>query len=260
MKVVAIVSAKGGVGKTTVTANLATALAYAGHPLLGIDLDPQNALKYHFGFDPNDVNGVSRATLAGADWRLSALNSGERGVVLLPYGLVNEDDRRRFEHMLDADPDWLARNLDAVQLPQDALVLLDTPPGPSVYLQQALRIADLVLVVTLPDAASYATLPMMENLVRSYCDGRKDFLGHFHIINQVDTTRQLAADVAQVIRHRYSGRVLGNIHRDQSVAEALACDKSVIDYARDSQATEDFLAAAQAVTQILAGKAPRAAR
>ena len=258
MKVVAIVSAKGGVGKTTVTANLATALAYAGHPLLAIDLDPQNALKFHFGFDPQDVNGISRATLAGTDWRLSALSS-ERGVVLLPYGLVNEADRRRFEHMLDGDPDWLARHLQAVELPDNALVLLDTPPGPSVYLQQALGVADLAIVVTLPDAASYATLPMMENLVQSYCEGRPGFLGQYHLINQVDNTRQLAADVAQVMRHRYSGRVIGTIHRDQSVAEALAYDKSVIDYARDSQATEDFLAAARSVSQVLAGNT-RAAR
>ncbi|MES2188256.1 MAG: cellulose biosynthesis protein BcsQ [Pseudomonadota bacterium] len=258
MKVVAIVSAKGGVGKTTVTANLATALAYAGHPVVAVDLDPQNALRFHFGFDPHDVEGISRSTLAGVGWRDNCLQS-ERGVVLLPYGLLNEEDRRHFEQILDADPGWLASHLAELGLPGNTLVLLDTPPGPSVYLRHALTLADMVVVVTLPDAASYATLPMMDNLVQSYCDGRPGFLGQYHLINQADTTRQLAADVAQVMRHRFGAKVIGTIHRDQAVAEALAYDKSVLDYARDSQAAEDFLAVTQAVSKVLAGKA-RAAR
>ena len=53
MNVIAIVSAKGGVGKTTLTANLATALDRLGvATLLLADLDPQNALGLHFGVDP----------------------------------------------------------------------------------------------------------------------------------------------------------------------------------------------------------------
>ncbi|MGZ7236532.1 ParA family protein, partial [Streptococcus pyogenes] len=45
VKRIAVVSAKGGVGKTTVTANLATALALQGAaPVAAFDLDPQNAL------------------------------------------------------------------------------------------------------------------------------------------------------------------------------------------------------------------------
>lgn len=41
MKVVAIVSQKGGVGKTTLAVHLATAAAKAGHTVAIIDLDPQ---------------------------------------------------------------------------------------------------------------------------------------------------------------------------------------------------------------------------
>ena len=49
MKILAVMSLKGGVGKTTVAANLAEAFACAGHfPVVAVDLDPQNGLAWHF--------------------------------------------------------------------------------------------------------------------------------------------------------------------------------------------------------------------
>ena len=69
MKVISVVSAKGGVGKTTLTANLATALHRLGVPtVLVVDLDPQNALGLHFGADPGALAGVSLASLSGDSW------------------------------------------------------------------------------------------------------------------------------------------------------------------------------------------------
>jgi AAA domain len=48
MKVVAVVNNKGGVGKTTVTANLGAGLAHTGKRVLMIDLDPQASLTKSF--------------------------------------------------------------------------------------------------------------------------------------------------------------------------------------------------------------------
>jgi len=251
VKVLAIASAKGGVGKTTVTANLATALSHAGQPVLVADLDPQNALRLHFGLEPGVIDGMSRATLAGASWRASCERS-ERGVAVMPYGVLNEDDRALFENHLAAHPGWLGEHLGNLGMVRHAIVLIDTPPGPSVYLRQALAAADMALLVTLPDAASYATLPMMENLVDSYTEGRHDYQGHLHLINQADTTRQLSADVAQVMRQQFGPNFVGAVHRDQAVAEALAYDQSVFDYAQDSQAAADLMDIAKTVLARLA--------
>ena len=48
MKIVSVINYKGGVGKTTVTANLAGELANRGYKILMIDLDPQASLTFSF--------------------------------------------------------------------------------------------------------------------------------------------------------------------------------------------------------------------
>jgi cellulose synthase operon protein YhjQ len=253
VKIVAVVSAKGGVGKTTVAANLSTALKYAGHQVLTVDLDPQNALRFHLGLDPKHIGGTSRATLSGQHWR-DAIVETASGVFTLPYGAVNEGDRRAFEAQLEADPDWLVRGLQTLELAENDLVVLDTPPGPSVYMRQALSSANLVVIVTLPDAASYATMPMMESLVQTYCLHQPDFIDYTYVINQLDSSKQLAKDVTQVMRETFGNRVIGLIHQDESVCEALAYDQSVLDYDSQCQATRDFISCARQISALLQGQ------
>ncbi|RZS80348.1 cellulose biosynthesis protein BcsQ [Pigmentiphaga kullae] len=255
MKIIAVVSAKGGVGKTTAAANLCAALRQGGRNVLAIDLDPQNALHLHFGDDPQRITGTSRATLARQDWRDIRFSSSS-GVVVLPYGAVNEDDRRAFEHHLEVHADWLTRNLQSLGLGTEDVVVLDTPPGPSIYMRTALSAAQLSVIVTLPDAASYATLPMMEGLVQTYCVTRPDFINHVFVVNQVDNSRQLARDVLQVMRADFGKRVVGVIHQDQSVSEALAFNQSVLDYDPRCQATQDYLACAQSIEDVLSTLGP----
>jgi len=48
VKTIAVINYKGGVGKTTLTANLAAWLAYKGRRVLAIDLDPQASLTFSF--------------------------------------------------------------------------------------------------------------------------------------------------------------------------------------------------------------------
>jgi len=48
MPIVSVISYKGGVGKTTTTANLAAELAWRGHKVLLLDLDPQASLTFSF--------------------------------------------------------------------------------------------------------------------------------------------------------------------------------------------------------------------
>ncbi len=234
MKVVAIVSAKGGVGKTTLTANLATALSRSiAAPVLAVDLDPQNALGLHLGMSPHELRGLSRSTLANQPLALACLPCTPT-LHVLPYGALDEADRVTLEAAMDQDPHWLARHLASLDLPPDAVVFLDTPPGPSVYLRQALCTADVVVVVVLSDAASYATLPLMQRLVDTYYQPQGDLTDAFYVLNQLHSGKVLSKDIANVMRENLGNRLLGATHDDsapyrQAAADSMDCAEKIKD-------------------------------
>ena len=253
MPVVSVIAAKGGVGKTTVTANLCIALAEAGRQVLAIDLDPQNALRFHLAEDIRAAEaGLTDAASGARSWT-QAMQRGRSGVVLLPFGTIDDEQQIAFEGHLAAHPQWLAETLASFRLPTDTFVFLDTPPGPSVYLQQALRVSNLNVVTVLPDAGSFATLPIVERMVDKYCRPRADFVASTCVINQADPSRRLNRDVLQTLRADLGPRLLGVVHQDQAVCEALASATTVRRYAPHCQAADDF---ARCAAGLLARLAP----
>lgn len=254
MKILAVVSAKGGVGKTTIAANLSAALSKFRN-VICIDLDPQNALRLHLGIPTKEIDGVGRCTLENRRWD-DVLFQGAMNTGVLPYGALNETDRDAFEIHLSENPHWLLQGLDALQLGEQDMVVIDTPPGPSLYLQQALRVAHFAVVVIQADAASYVTLPAMEGLLKRYCNDRPDFLGAAYLINNMQSEKALSRDVVEVVRSQLGEKVVPLvIHQDESVREALAFDKLVLEYDPHCEATHDILGAARWIaTRMFAGK------
>ncbi|MDB5970704.1 MAG: Cellulose synthase operon protein YhjQ [Hydrocarboniphaga sp.] len=236
---VAVVSPKGGVGKTSVVANLAMALVDRQRPVLAVDLDPQNALRLHLRMPVDDarglaVQGLQQWTLAGAEF------ASPYGVRLLPYGSLAESDRRDFERGLDRDPDWLRRNLQQVPAEPGTITLIDTPPGGSLYLQQALLAADVALTVLLPDAASFVTIASMERWLAEYCRSRSEFASSYYLVNRMNAARPLCRDVLAAMQGELGYRLVPSVLRfDALVEEALASQAPVSRYAPDSIAAQD---------------------
>ncbi|HCJ51626.1 MAG: cellulose synthase operon protein YhjQ [Gallionellaceae bacterium CG1_02_56_997] len=240
MTVIAIVSPKGGVGKTTVSVNLACALAERGRSVRLVDLDPQNALRLHLGADPGDANGLLHQTLQQSSWSYAEYESAY-GVSFIPYGKASEIERITFEAQLVQQPDWLRDNLASLDSVPGGVTIIDTPPGPSVYVQQVLSLANLVLVVMIPDAGSYATLPSIEGLLDYYCKGRSDFYGAYYVLNQFDAEHALNRDIKNVMQASLGERLAPQvIHRDESLSEALAYQQPVRQYEPASLAVEDL--------------------
>lgn len=248
MNVLSVVSAKGGVGKSTVAANLSVALHELGHPVLAIDLDPQNGLRFHFSFEAGAGPGLAHAESSSFESLIEATPSG---VALLAYGECDEARRRAFESRLAQDPSWLANRLERLDLPDEAVVVLDTPPGPSAYMTQALTAASFALAVVLPDAGSYVTLPQMRSLFESYCIGRPGFQDYGFVVNQIDQSRMLSRDVASMLRASFGERVVGRIHQDQAISEALAFGQSVLQYAPHSEGAQDVRSCAGWISERL---------
>jgi cellulose synthase operon protein YhjQ len=227
---------KGGVGKTSITANLATAMATK---LCAIDLDPQNALQWHFGLNGMQASGVCDQSLSGESW-CTATTASEFGVACLPYGEVSEPDREAFEALLQDQPDWVASQIKHAKLGDDAVVIIDTPPGPSVYLKQVFDSADLILIVLLADAGSYATIPAMESWIDDMTASHPH-LKSVYVLNQVDRTEPLNRDVAELLQQHLGTRLAPiRIHRDEAVGEALAFQQPVLAYDPHGQASHDL--------------------
>jgi len=242
MFVIAVVSAKGGVGKTTISANLGAGIAQTGRPALIIDLDPQNAMQWHLGgLDQNDCKGIS--ALNGSRTRLAGVtHASQFGVSFTPYGNGGEAKRIRFEEILDRQDDWLLKKLKSANLHPDTIVLLDTPPGPSVYLKQAVHAADFLLAVMLADAASYSTLPEMEELIANYGQHANKRIGSAYIINQ-GAKRQLAKDVITLFSERLGSRLVPFVVPESpEVEEALAYERPILDYQPANPAAENLQA------------------
>lgn len=251
MTILAVMSYKGGVGKTTTTANLAEALHRKGWKVTVVDLDPQNAVRLHFGADPMDTTGIAAQILAGRPVREVCFH-GKTGVDVLPFGVVSEPEREAYEKILAEQPSLLKELLRPWTADPRQIVLLDTPPGPSVYLQQAMTVANRALLVLHADAGSYATLPAMEKLLEHYFYSRPDFYGCHYLLNFVDGGKRLNRDVHAVLRNQMKERLAPySVHYDTALTEALAHQQTVFDYDPHCQAASSLLKTADWLDEIL---------
>ncbi len=147
MRCLTFASIKGGVGKTTLSAHVAAALADRGKRTLLMDLDPQAHSSGMAGVEleedaPNVADALipySRTTLrdvvvATERENLWVAPSSARMIAL-------ERDLFRWGHRLDAIP----RALQTLDSPPDALVV-DTPPQINAYTEAALAVGDTIVV------------------------------------------------------------------------------------------------------------------
>jgi cellulose synthase operon protein YhjQ len=236
MKTVAFISGKGGVGKSTVTANLAVALAQRKKKVVIIDLDPQNSQRLHLGLDADEIAGLVREGIS-----VTSLFDSPFGVHFIPFGRASETELEEFRLELLKNPHWLRDKLQSLGSGRFDYVLIDTPAGASAYLEQALNAAQKAIVVLLADAASLLTLPKITSLVAHYTKGREGFLGTSRLINQMPNESLLAHQVRNAVyADASSEQVPLAIHRDASVRQALAFERPVLEYQPASMASLDF--------------------
>ncbi|WP_462378883.1 cellulose biosynthesis protein BcsQ [Pseudomonas sp. Marseille-QA0892] len=252
MPLICLSSPKGGVGKTTLTANLAFALQRQGTPVAVIDFDVQNALRLHFAQPFAETRGYVEQATAESDWSRFAVSTPS-GIRLLPYGIATEAARRSFDARLAEDPLFLVDALRGLLIKPGMVVLADTPPGPSMALNALNRIADIRIAVLLADAASASVLPTIEQGDFYGTQNIRSILPVTYILNQVDRRRRLNSDTTDFLQARLGASLLGAVHRDEALAEALATQQSIFEFDPASAAAYDIDRIAQAVSHLVDG-------
>lgn len=127
MTVLAVVSQKGGVGKTTVALNLALAFARRGKSTLLIDTDPQGGVGHSLVGKTKDAGGLAALLDGRATLDEAVITTRESRLSLLPIGQPPWSSLPAFVGRL-SDPKLLGQLFAEAERRWD-LVLVDTPSG-----------------------------------------------------------------------------------------------------------------------------------
>ncbi len=217
-RVISVISGKGGVGKTTVTANLGTSLANQGEDVLIIDGNFSGAnVSQHFGIGFQDVS--LNDVLNGEAYITQAVAKHPAGVSVLPASILE----------FNATADNLKHSIVEFLGDKD-FVFVDAAAGTDEEVQAAVEASDEVLLVAEPE------LPALTN-----CLGAKklaeqldrDVLGL--VLNSVRGEKS-EVDLEDVM-DLMETEILGTVPDHPHVREGIALREPVVSYKPNSKAS-----------------------
>lgn len=178
-RVVAVVNGKGGVGKTTITANVGGLLAAGGSHVLLVDLDPQGNLAEELGYTGTSLDdggrALAQALVFGGGFKPA--RDVRPGLDVLVGGPELDMAAAGLTMRAQKDPVGaklaLAAGLAVVAGEYD-LVLIDCPPGQETLQQAALAAARWALIPVKTDSSSRKGLRDVARRLRAVIEVNPD--------------------------------------------------------------------------------------
>ena len=248
--VVAFVSQKGGVGKTTSAVNIAASLAGAGQRVLLVDIDPQGNATSSLGVDRAELDLTIYDALTGdADLSECRVTDVRDSVDLVPASpmlagaeieLVDADRRER----------RLADALEPILRDYD-VILIDSPPSLGLLTVNALTAAGSVVI---PVQCEYLALEGVSqvlatiDLIRKGLNPDLALLGV--LMTMYDGRTKLAGHVVDEVRRYFPDHLFSAVvPRSVRLAEAPSFGQAIIEYDPSSRGARAY---AEVAAELLA--------
>jgi chromosome partitioning protein len=138
-RIIAIVSQKGGVGKTSLVQNLGSELALAGIKVLIVDFDPQSNLTTGWGFDPGANRNTIYDCLADSSITKEAILPVRNNLDLISANLDLAAAEMAYINAIDRNT-RLRKALGTVSNDYD-VIMIDSPPSLGFFTVNALSAA-----------------------------------------------------------------------------------------------------------------------
>ena len=236
MRVVAVWTIKGGVGKTAAAVNLAALAAAEGWRTLLWDLDPQGAASFYFRVKPKVKGGGRKLLRRAAELRQWVRGTDFENLDLLPADF----SYRRLDLELEgrtAPSKRLALKLAPLTDEYDA-VFLDCPPSVSLATESVLRAADALLVPVIPTTLSLRSLDQVSSFAAKA--GTRDLLV-LPFLSMVDRRKAMHREALE--RCLADERFLRTTIPAASVVEKMGRHRAPLPtYAPSSEAARSFAA------------------
>lgn len=243
MRRVAIINQKGGVGKTSITANLGHALALLGKRVMVIDLDPQGQLSTSLGIFRPPTHGIDEVMLNQMPLEAVTLHTRDN-MVLIPSGeSLGEVERHR--------DDGLARSRllqEALErgTPDKDFLLFDCPPASGLLTANALLAADEALIPVTGDYLGLNGVAHLMATLKRFTAFRQSPLQQWIVVSRFHPRRRLSREVLEKLLAHFTDRVLATQIREAAVmAECPAVGRTIFEYRRTSRSAQDFMDLAQ---------------
>jgi chromosome partitioning protein len=246
---IAVLSQKGGTGKTTTVRTLTDAFRRAGLTVLAVDLDPQGNLSDYLDVPP-DADPTVGDVLTG---RAKAAAAVHNGVIPANLGLAEAELALGGKMGRELT---LKRAIREVSAEYD-LVLIDCPPALGLLTVNALVASDYAL---LSAEAQYFALQGVEQalevieLAKDSLNPELEWLGV--VLNIADMRTRHSREAFDSLREHYGDKLLDTTIR-ASIAYAESAERalSILDYRPDLGA--DYLLVADELLRRLGLKAAR---
>jgi len=210
-KIISIVNQKGGVGKTTTTINLGTALAAIDKKILLIDLDPQGNLSTGIGISKSQRNESIYNVIANNSSIKSAVKETKiPNLKIVPSNL----NLSGIEFELATDNDRAKKLINKFNALEDEydFIFIDCPPSLGILTVNSLAASGSVLV---PLQCEFYALEGLAQLLKTIEKVKENMNPTLHlegiILTMFDSRNRLSEDVVNDAREHLGDKVFKTI-------------------------------------------------